>query len=117
MGATKTLEFLKRVWTDRQSWVDIPSKINGHWIPWSIEWPDEDLAGIRITTAVADDEDVYFSPAQYKNRGRRYEDVLPTYWLWADLDRVTPGGRLYTDTRVGIVASEVPGFVGVGPRL
>jgi hypothetical protein len=90
VGVTKTLEFLKRVWTDRRSWVDIPSKINGHWIPWSIEWPDADLAAIRITTAVADDEDVYFSPAQYKNRGRRYEDVLPTYWLWADLDRVTP---------------------------
>src|SRR4030095_16259591 len=105
----ETLQFLKRVWTDRRSWVDIPSKINGHWIPWSIEWPDADLAAIRITTAVADHEDVYFSPAQYKNRGRRYEDVLPTYWLWADLDRVTPEACMEAGFTPTLAWSSSPG--------
>jgi len=108
-GSTETLEFLKRVWTDRGGWVDIPSKINGHWIPWSIEWPDAELAAIRITTAVEDDEDVYFSPAQYSSKGRRYEDVLPTYWLWADLDRVTPGACIEAGFTPTLAWSSSPG--------
>jgi AAA domain/RepB DNA-primase N-terminal domain len=85
-----TVQFLQRVWTERASWVDIPSKINGHWIPWSVEWPDPEMAAVRVASALADGEDIYFSPAQFSSRGRRYEDVLPTYWLWADLDEVHP---------------------------
>lgn len=87
---TDTLEFLERVWADRKGWVDIPSKIRGHWIPWPLAWPDPTMVTRRVASALADDEDIYFSPALYRNKGRRYEDVLPTYWLWADLDKVEP---------------------------
>lgn len=70
----------------------MPSKVNGHWIPWAECWNgDQVVFEKRVATALADEEDIYFSPAQFKNRGRRYEDVLPTYWLWADLDEVDPG--------------------------
>lgn len=86
-----TLRFLDRVWGTRPSWVDLPSKVNGHWIPFNAEWPDDrDLLARRIDSCLEDDEDVYFSVAQFASRGRRLADTLPSPWLWADLDRVDP---------------------------
>lgn len=87
----ETLEFLDLVWGRRRSWVDVPSKINGHWLPANMRWPADRLAIQRkIAASVADGEDCYFSVAQFAGRGRRIADVLATRWLWSDLDRVDP---------------------------
>lgn len=87
----KALDFLDLVWGEREGWVDIPSKVNGHWVAWHGEWPeDRDNIERRINSALEDEEDIYFSVAQFTDRGRRIEDTLPSSWLWADLDEVTP---------------------------
>lgn len=86
-----SLEFLNLVWGRQHCFVDLPSKIAGHWIPYSLEWPDERaLVGRRIASCLEDEEDVYFSVARFRTKGRRIQDVLPTHWLWADLDKVDP---------------------------
>lgn len=86
-----TLEFLSLVWGREECYVDLPSKAGGHWIPYPLEWPaDKGLIRRRITSCLEDEEDVYFSVARFKSRGRRIADTLPAHWLWADLDRVDP---------------------------
>jgi len=44
----------------------------------------------HIDGAAKSEEDLYYSVAQFSERGRRIEDVLPSHWLWADLDTVHP---------------------------
>lgn len=89
--SASVMQFLHRVWGERESWVDLPSKVNGHWIPWNARWPeDADLIERRVDSCLEDSEDLYFSVAQFRSRGRRIKDVLPTHWLWADLDKVDP---------------------------
>lgn len=86
-----TLEFLDLVWGEEDCYVDLPSKAGGHWIPWIASWPtDRVLVGSRIDSCLEDEEDIYFSAAQFSSKGRRIADVLPPRWLWADLDRVDP---------------------------
>src|SRR5262245_22565848 len=85
------IDFLTLVWGERHGWVDIPSKSGGHWTPFSAEWPTEKgLVERRIASCLEDDEDVYFSVAQFSERGRRLKDTQPSAWLWADLDTVDP---------------------------
>lgn len=85
------LEFFDLVWGRKECYVDLPSKANGHWIPANIEWPAQrGMVRRRIESCLEDDEDVYFSVARFRSKGRRIADVLPTHWLWADLDRVDP---------------------------
>lgn len=87
----ESLKFLQEVWGERHGWVDIPSKTNGHWIPWYAEWPNaEGEIDTRIKAATEDGEDVYFSAALFASRGRRLADAEACEWLWADLDEVTP---------------------------
>jgi hypothetical protein len=87
----KILDFLSLVWGDRMGWVDIPSKSGGHWIPFSASWPeDKPLIRRRLESCLEDQEDVYFSVAQFGEEGRRIKDTLGSAWLWADLDRVGP---------------------------
>ena len=86
-----TMEFLDLVWGEEDCYVDLPSKAGGHWIPYNIEWPAErSLVRRRVASCLEDGEDIYFSVARFRSRGRRIADVLPTRWLWADLDTVDP---------------------------
>lgn len=85
-----SVQFLEIVWGDREAWVDLPTKVGGHWVPYSFQWPNTQIARWRIESALADGEDIYFSVAQFKNKGRRWEDTLGGIWLWADLDEVHP---------------------------
>lgn len=86
-----TLEFLDLIWGERKCYVDLPSKANGHWIPANIAWPSgRGMVRRRVDSCLEDDEDLYFSVAQFRSKGRRIADVLATHWLWADLDRVDP---------------------------
>src|SRR5207342_263202 len=43
-----------------------------------------------IDSSLRDREDLYYSVAQFAERGRKIEHVLPSHWLWADLDEVHP---------------------------
>lgn len=84
--------FLKVVWGTRRGWIDLPSKVNGYWVPWHHRWPaDSEVLTERIRSCVEDGEDLYFSPAMFSRRGRDIERALPMSWLWADLDEVEPG--------------------------
>jgi hypothetical protein len=83
-------DFLEVVWGIWAGWVDLPAKIGGHWVPFHTEWPADGAVSRRIDSALRDGEDLYYSVAQFANRGRKIEDVLPASWLWADLDEVHP---------------------------
>lgn len=86
-----SLDFLQLVWGEGDCYVDLPSKAGGHWIPWYAEWPrDRAMVGRRVDSCLEDHEDLYFSAARFVSRGRRIRDVLPSQWLWADLDSVDP---------------------------
>jgi hypothetical protein len=85
-------DFLEIVYGRRPGWIDMPAKVSGHWVPFHYEWPGEaDLTiSRRIDSCLKDSEDLYFSVGMFSERGRNAEDFLPTYWLWADLDEVSP---------------------------
>lgn len=91
-------EFLELLWGDmdaaeERGWADLPAKVNGYWIPYPLEWPPTDEGtGVsrRIDQSLRDREDLYFSVARFSERGRSLERVMPTDWLWADLDEVSP---------------------------
>jgi AAA domain/RepB DNA-primase from phage plasmid len=83
-------DFLEVVWGERRGWVDLPSKVGAYWVPYYMRWPADSEMTRRIDSCVRDEENLYFSVAQFKRKGRDYEDMLPTSWLWADLDEVHP---------------------------
>jgi hypothetical protein len=83
-------DFLELVYGDREGWIDLPAKVGGYWVPFHTEWPNDAAIGRRIDSSLRDGEDLYYSVAMFSQRGRRYEDVLPSGWLWADLDEVHP---------------------------
>jgi hypothetical protein len=83
-------EFLELVYGEREAWIDLPTKVAKHWVPFYTEWPNDQAITRRIDSSLRDREDLYYSVAQFAQRGRRIEDVLPTPWLWADLDEVHP---------------------------
>lgn len=85
----QAIDFLKLVWGKRECWVDLPSKSGGNWMPMALEWPER-IGTIEARLDSLDEEDIYFSVAQFRSRGRRIEDVLPTHWLWCDLDEIDP---------------------------
>ena len=83
-------EFLELVYGEREAWIDLPAKVANYWVPFYTEWPNEQAVTRRIDSSLRDREDLYYSVAQFAKRGRRIEDVLPSAWLWADLDEVHP---------------------------
>ncbi|HEY6019296.1 MAG TPA: DNA-primase RepB domain-containing protein, partial [Candidatus Paceibacterota bacterium] len=89
-------DFLEIVYGDREGWIDLPAKVGRYWVPFHTEWPADGAVSRRIDSSLRDREDLYYSVAQFAQRGRRIEDVLPAQWLWADLDEVHPteGARL-----------------------
>lgn len=83
-------DFLDIVWGDRRGWVDLPAKVGAYWVPYYLIWPADTEVTRRIDSCLRDSESVYFSVAKFKRKGRDYEDMLPTHWLWADLDEIHP---------------------------
>jgi hypothetical protein len=83
-------DFLELVYGEREAWIDLPAKVAKHWVPFYTRWPNEAAVTRRIDSSLRDREDLYYSVAQFSQRGRKIEDVLPTAWLWADLDEVHP---------------------------
>ena len=83
-------DFLELVYGEREAWVDLPAKVGEYWVPYHIEWPADLQVSRRIDASLRDGESLYFSVAQFANRGRDIADVLPIAWLWADLDEVHP---------------------------
>jgi hypothetical protein len=83
-------EFLELVYGDSEGWIDLPAKVGEYWVPFHAEWPADGGVSRRIDSSLRDREDLYYSVAKFANRGRKIEDVLPTHWLWADLDEVHP---------------------------
>jgi hypothetical protein len=83
--------FLDMVWGRRRGWVSLSAKVNGYWAERNYLWPDQ-RRGITqmLSRAVIDGEDTYFSPVQFRRKGRREENALSSAWLFADLDNVTP---------------------------
>jgi hypothetical protein len=85
-------DFLDIVWGKGRGWVDIPSKVGRYWIPWHYWYrgeADNYISG-RIDSALRDEENLYFSAGKFMRRGRDFDDLQPTHWLWADLDEVDP---------------------------
>jgi len=83
-------DFLDVVYGERKAWIDLPSKVGKYWVSFYTEWPAENRISNRIDHCLRDREDLYYSVAQFSQRGRRIEDVLPVQWLWADLDEIHP---------------------------
>jgi len=83
-------DFLDVIYGEREGWIDLPAKVGNYWVPFYSEWPNEGGVSRRIDSSLRDREDLYYSVAQFSERGRSIEDVLPTSWLWADLDEVHP---------------------------
>src|SRR4029077_17345333 len=54
-------------------------------------------------------EDLYYSVAQFSQRGRKIEDVLPTRWLWADLDEVHPSSATALGLMPTVAIESSPG--------
>jgi hypothetical protein len=86
----KPTEFLEMVYGERKGWVDLPSKVNGHWVPFYTRWPNAGVVEKRVRSSVRDKEDLYFSAVQFNESGRRLEAALSSRWLYADLDLVSP---------------------------
>jgi len=85
-------DFLELLWGDDEGWIEMPAKVNGYWIPWQHFWPPRHDTNIslRIDQCLHDEEDLYYSVAKFREKGRNIEHVMPTEWLWADLDQVHP---------------------------
>lgn len=83
-------DFLDLVYGDRPGWIDLPAKVGAYWVPFHVEWPADAVVSRRIDTSLRDRENLYYSVAQFSQKGREIEHVLPSRWLWADLDEADP---------------------------
>lgn len=72
-------KFLDKIWPDNEGNTFIPYMINGVWHENEF---DESLD-------IPDGADIYFSVLSF-NGARRRENAIPSEWLWADLDNVSP---------------------------
>src|SRR5215472_18281764 len=83
-------DFLEVVYGSREGWIDLPARVGNYWVPFYTSWPNEGAVTRRIDSSLRDREDLYYSVAQFAERGRAIQHVLPSRWLWADLDEVHP---------------------------
>ena len=103
-------DFLELVWGDEKGWVSLPSKVGIHWNDLSIEWPPyKDRDTIIIEGAIHDREDLYYSVCKFKRKGRRIGDVMPTDWLWADLDEIHPSAATELGFMPTVAVESSPG--------
>ena len=85
-------DFLDIVWGKQEGWVDLPAKVGQYWVPWHYHYDgeaDNYISG-RIDSALRDQENLYFSAGMFRERGRKFDDLIPPQWLWADLDEINP---------------------------
>ena len=84
-------QFLEKTWKLQKvqpgNWVHVCVKDNGTWRERGFKWP---LSPGWSEEFFEDDVDCYFSPNIYKSRGRRRENAIGQYLVWADLDEVNP---------------------------
>jgi hypothetical protein len=102
-------DFLEAVYGDTEGWIDLPAKVARHWVPFYTRWPNDSAVTRRIDSSLRDREDLYYSVAQFANRGRKIEDVLPSRWLWADLDEVHPSAGAALGLLPTIAVESSPG--------
>jgi hypothetical protein len=102
-------DFLDLVWGERQGWVDIPAKVNQYWIPFHLHWPADEVVTRRIDSSLRDGENLYYSVAQFKRRGRNIEDTMSSKWLWADLDEVHPSAATALGVLPTVAIESSPG--------
>jgi hypothetical protein len=87
------LAFLTDVWGRAAGWVSVPVKSSrGVWYErHPYKWPEDKKAIIDwIRKQVAEGSDCYFCPTPLSQPRRRASNVLPTHFLWADLDEADP---------------------------
>src|SRR5215475_3892467 len=93
-------DFLEEYYGDHEGWIDLPAKTTGgreqNWIPYYHLWDGTSDGAIsrRIDAAIRDSENLYFSCAQFSERGRDERAFKPSWWLWADLDEVHPSAAM-----------------------
>ena len=104
-------DFLELLWGDEECWVELPAKVNGYWVPYQLEWPPsrDTAVSLRIDQCLRDEEDLYYSVARFREKGRNIEHVLPTEWLWADLDAVHPSTAAKMGLMPTIAVESSPG--------
>ena len=85
-------DLLDIVWGNQRGYIDIPAKVGRYWVPWVYYYEGEadNIVTGRIDSALRDEENLYFSAGIFKDRWRRFEDMKPPQWLWADLDEIDP---------------------------
>jgi hypothetical protein len=85
------MEFLRRVWSKQGEGVGFicSRRSNTSWFEKAVSYPRE-LSAFELERYA--DGDNYFSPNLYGSRTRRRNNVLPSRWLYADLDGVDPSG-------------------------
>ena len=87
------IDWLEEIWDRSQyGWIDLPSKVNGRWVPCMTAVDDRDAVRARIVSCKRDEEDLYFSVQTFSSRRRSVECVGNTSILWADLDTAPLGG-------------------------
>ena len=104
-------DFLELLWGDEECWVELPAKVNGYWVPYQLDWPPsrDTAVSLRIDQCLRDEEDLYYSVARFREKGRNIEHVLPTEWLWADLDAVHPSTAAKMGLMPTIAVESSPG--------
>jgi hypothetical protein len=104
-------DFFYLVWNKGgKGYVDLPTRVNGHWNTHTIEWPEQELTAERMVAgAIDDEEDLYFSVCKFSENRRGEDCAMPTPWLWADLDEVTPGRCIELGVCPTVVWESSPG--------
>jgi hypothetical protein len=104
-------DFLEAIWGSTESWVALPAKVNGYWVEYPLAWPpsQDTMVSNRIDRSLFDGEDLYYSVAKFREKGRNIEHVMPTEWLWADLDEVHPSAATGMGLMPTVAVESSPG--------
>lgn len=95
--------FLRSVWSAQPGkgfvFLSYKTRGKGLWVDKAIPWPHE----AKVTKDELDKvrrkgSDLYFCPNLFTTKNRRFADVLPSVWLYADLDPVDPSNLILAPT-------------------
>lgn len=99
--------FLHSVWSAQPGrgyvFISYKNKGNGVWVDVAIRKPSVDSEGRLFVKKHLDKisrkaADLYFCPNVFSSKHRRLADVLPSVWLYADLDPVDPANLVLAAT-------------------
>lgn len=80
------LQFLDKVWSEQgEGFAFLSFRSSGSWRDIAFKYPDEQVVLPKRSLG-----DVYFCPNLFQRPRRRAGLVLPSCWLYADLDTVKP---------------------------